>query len=95
MHLKEKFFELDSQKWIAGSIGHAHLRLERFAGVEIQLVCTGKSVLAACHHLVIAGFCFAKPGPVPQWVLNILTFIFEIAFQKILLIYAFPKSIQK
>ena len=50
------------------------------AGVNIQMMCVGKSVLAGYCQLVIAGICFDEPGPLPHWILNSLNFIPEIAF---------------
>ena len=52
------------------------------AGVDIQMVCIGKSVLEGYCQLVRAGICFDETGPVPHWILNPLNFIPEIAFQK-------------
>lgn len=50
------------------------------AGVNIQMMCVGKSMLAGFCQLVIAGICFDEPGPLPHWILNSLNFIPEIVF---------------
>lgn len=68
---------------------------KHFAGVEVQLVSTGMSVLTGHYQLAIDGIYFDESWVVLHWMLNTLTFTPTIASEKILLIYTLPKVYKK